>query len=386
MDSRANMMSAVDGLYAAALGQIDWHAAMDAATAAMGFTHWSVYGADRHAWSVARPDYRLPVTGIWSRNYDAKAQRDYEAEFYKLMPHRRDYVRRPDARVYHDLSYLRESEIDRHPFYAWAEREHGVRYMAVGLTDARRPVGATLAMARPRALGAMTPDQVDEFGRLMRHFERAVEVEYLMGQALAPNVRSVDFIERNPTGIVILDGFGHVVLANRAARAMAERGDSFLLHGGDVRALRGQDDVRLQSLCRDAATLRAGENRSIGGVLKLPRRTGRRDYLVTVSPMSVRESILSELMPRVCLLIVDPDSAPGEAAEMLRCAYGLTPAETRLAQRLAIGETPEQAAAALGVSLPTVRTHLAAIFRKTDTSRQSELLSLLVSLPWWAAS
>ena len=52
-----------------------------------------------------------------------------------------------------------------------------------------------------------------------------------------------------------------------------------------------------------------------------------------------------------------------------------------MAERLMNGDTPQQAAAALGIKLSTARFHLGALFRKTDTRRQAELVRLLLSLP-----
>jgi DNA-binding CsgD family transcriptional regulator len=65
----------------------------------------------------------------------------------------------------------------------------------------------------------------------------------------------------------------------------------------------------------------------------------------------------------------------------LRALYGLTPAETRLAQRLAAGDELKAAAAQLGIGYGTARAQLAAIFRKTETKRQGELVRLLCTLP-----
>ncbi|MFO0726276.1 MAG: helix-turn-helix transcriptional regulator [Myxococcota bacterium] len=58
-------------------------------------------------------------------------------------------------------------------------------------------------------------------------------------------------------------------------------------------------------------------------------------------------------------------------------SYGLTPAERRLAKTLADGHTLADAARAFHVSLNTVRTQLQAIFHKTGTHRQAELVRLL---------
>ena len=62
---------------------------------------------------------------------------------------------------------------------------------------------------------------------------------------------------------------------------------------------------------------------------------------------------------------------------ILRTIFKLTNAEARLAAHLASGESIEAAAAKLAISPLTVRTQLKAIFTKTNTHRQSELVALL---------
>jgi DNA-binding CsgD family transcriptional regulator len=61
-------------------------------------------------------------------------------------------------------------------------------------------------------------------------------------------------------------------------------------------------------------------------------------------------------------------------------AFGLTPAEARLAALIAEGRSPGEAAEKLGVAYATVRNQLKAVFAKTDTRRQSELVALLARL------
>ena len=67
---------------------------------------------------------------------------------------------------------------------------------------------------------------------------------------------------------------------------------------------------------------------------------------------------------------------PGEAFARL---YGLTGGELRVVVALAQGLGGKEAADMLGISEPTVRTHLKSIFSKTETSRQTDLLRLLQS-------
>jgi DNA-binding CsgD family transcriptional regulator len=57
--------------------------------------------------------------------------------------------------------------------------------------------------------------------------------------------------------------------------------------------------------------------------------------------------------------------------------FGLTPAEERLAVQITRGDTPADIARETGVSIATVRSQLAAVFAKTQTGRQAELVALL---------
>ena len=376
------MGSAIDAFYAAALGQGDWHAALDGLLRATGYTHASVYASNRTVRHAASKEFRLPVTGYW-HNHDPATQREYECEYYKHEASRHYRLAHPDARIIHDLLYDEDRALDRNPFYAWAERQAGLRYFMLGQTDPGKPIGAVVSLHRPRGRGPTDTAEIERFHLLLGHLERAIQIEHHMGGLLAPGAGASDFLERNPAGIVLIDGLGNVVLANRAARTISERADAVVLHDDRLTALRGVDDGRLQRLIGTAIhAIPAGELDG-GGMLRLPRRSGRRSYAVVVGPVSRRDSILSNLMPAACVLITDPESEPHGGAEMLRRTYGLTPMETRLVERLAAGDTTTQAAATLGILPTTMRSHLSAVFRKTETRRQQDLMRLIGSLPSW---
>lgn len=56
-----------------------------------------------------------------------------------------------------------------------------------------------------------------------------------------------------------------------------------------------------------------------------------------------------------------------------------TPAESRVAVKLMEGESVEEAAGELDISLNTARTHVKRLFEKTETHRHRELLRVLLS-------
>jgi DNA-binding CsgD family transcriptional regulator len=106
------------------------------------------------------------------------------------------------------------------------------------------------------------------------------------------------------------------------------------------------------------------------------RRREKRPVILRVLPVhgAARTPFLGA---RVLLTLTSLEPRPWPNAATLTRAFGLTPAEARLASIIAEGRSPEHAAKALGISRGTARNQLKAIFGKTDTHRQSELVALL---------
>lgn len=80
------------------------------------------------------------------------------------------------------------------------------------------------------------------------------------------------------------------------------------------------------------------------------------------------------------VFLTDPCQGLGTTGDILRALYGLTPAESRVALLLGDGHAPPAITGLLGVSVNTLKTQLASIYRKTGTSRQSQLARLMAQL------
>jgi DNA-binding CsgD family transcriptional regulator len=80
------------------------------------------------------------------------------------------------------------------------------------------------------------------------------------------------------------------------------------------------------------------------------------------------------------LVVADLSLRPHPHIHTLQRAFGLTRREARLASALATGQRLQEIAAADGVGMGTVRSHLKSIFVKTRTNRQPELAALLARL------
>lgn len=84
--------------------------------------------------------------------------------------------------------------------------------------------------------------------------------------------------------------------------------------------------------------------------------------------------------PHSVLLLIDLDATPALNCGALEQVFGLTPTEAKLATLMAKGATLMEAAALQGVRVATVRAQLRAIFTKTHTHRQAELVMLVSRL------
>jgi DNA-binding CsgD family transcriptional regulator len=92
-----------------------------------------------------------------------------------------------------------------------------------------------------------------------------------------------------------------------------------------------------------------------------------------------RGELRTRLMPHAtaAVFVTQAGIPPSGDISALAASFGLTPAETRLLERLAAGATVAEAARTLAVALPTARTHLSRVMSKTGVSRQTDLVALI---------
>lgn len=370
-----SVLATIETFYAAAGGELPWDDAWDKLLSLTGFTGASIFPYDRDALVVASME-RQPVSpGIWHRIDPDFGRRYTEEGYYNFDPQRRFLLENIDrVRIRYDALHSTEQEMERDPYYAELERHTGNRYYLGAVTDPKQSIGATICLQRPRAAGHATAREIEIFRILLPHFERAFLLWRRLG--IAPGSPTAALLDLNPLGIVVITATGRLVFANRAAETMARASDAFSLTAEGIQALRRSDDVLLQKLIAAAASPQRG-----GGLLALARRSGARDYVVRVMPLPSGTDLVAGGGPAACILISDPAMPPPCLDELLSSLFRLTEMESRVAECLAAGDSIQQAAERLGIAPATVRTHLAAIFNKTGTRRQPDLVRLLLTLP-----
>jgi len=172
-------------------------------------------------------------------------------------------------------------------------------------------------------------------------------------------------LEKLNRGVLLLDADAIVQFMNRAARTMVHRNRGLALRHrrlsfADAAAAAAFDELL--------------ENGEGSLVLRLAGPGPERGaYRVLVSPLDGHAA-----GEGYCVFIYEPHGGQRPLpSQVLRELYGLTSAETRLANALFVGQSLQGSARALGISHNTAKSTLKRVFEKCEVASQAELLQLL---------
>ena len=306
---------------------------------------------------------------------------DYARAWYRLDPWL------ASARFFH-LPYsvwcgdevVPEADLLRSDFYrSWLEGA-GLRYW-LGGTIARQGEKLTyVALLRSPTTGPFARVDKLRLRRLLPHLEacRRLSVEPILVEMVSSV--ALDALEHVPFGVIALDRDAKVRYTSTSASKILKHNDGLFLHGESLRAASSDDSARLTDLISSVLEGRSQPEADSCRVLAISRPSGARPYVLNVFAHGPDLSPNASWALAAMVFIHDLEADAGMDGEILQTLYQLTPSEAKLAGLLSLGRSVSDAAGELGVTVNTARTHLKHVYSKTDTSRQPELVRLLVSM------
>lgn len=210
---------------------------------------------------------------------------------------------------------------------------------------------------------------------LSPHLRRAFRLHFQLC-SLRDRNRSLDvLIDSLSQGIILLGPSGRVLHMNRVARQLCEARDGLLAAGSGLAAENPMESATLQAMISQAISTSLGGGSSAGGGMQVLRKSGASLNMV-VSPV---RGLATDFLDNVCAVVyvTDPSLRIRPRNELLEAVYGLTPAECRIALLLADGVATSTIREMIGITGNTLKTHLARIYRKTNTARQTQLVKLI---------
>lgn len=266
-------------------------------------------------------------------------------------------------------------ELVRTEFYNDFLRPFGWLHECAAVLEMRGSTLSVLALLRDEHRPEFSSRDIALISRLVPHLQRALHLHRRIVDLKVTNEATRWALDQVAFGVVLLAPNGYVLTANAQAERMAAQGVIRLTRSG-LHAVSIREDDELQAAIRAAGS--ALDFSPSDGSMVLSQRDGGR-IAVLVAPIRV-DSISPGAAVGVFLSVLKPGGATSRTG-VLRALFQLTPAEARLADLLGSGTSLPEAAEILRVSRETVRTQLKIIFQKTGTSRQAQLVRLILLLP-----
>lgn len=241
------------------------------------------------------------------------------------------------------------------------------------LVEAGRAL-ASVAVFRREGGGPFTAEELAIADPLVPHLARAYQIH----RRVRENAALAEAVDRLPTGVMLLDARHAPVVANRAAKRIFALKDGLSIDKNGPHAERPGDNAVLQKIIADAIESPAANRISEGNVMAVTRSSGARAFPLMVASL-LKAPPESTLGDALAVLYVSDLEGNLEHSEVLRVLYSLTDAETQLVELLCDGCSLDEAAERRGVTMNTARSQLKQVFAKTNTSRQSELVRLVLA-------
>jgi DNA-binding CsgD family transcriptional regulator len=268
-------------------------------------------------------------------------------------------------------------EFRRGRFYREWARPHGWVDVASAVIEKSATSCTFLSVVRHEANGLVDDEMRRRMTLLIPHVRRALLIGKTIHRKQTEAVCFSDVLDGLSAGMILVDANGRIVHTNNAGNAILDAGDFLRSVCGRLVA----SDLAINAALREILVAANAGDAALGvkGIaLPLTAHDGER-YVAHVLPLTSgarREAGLA-YNAVAALFIRKASLEPFSPPEVIGEMYKLTPSELRVLLAIVdIGGVPE-VAAALGVAVTTVKTHLSRLFEKTGVARQADLVKLV---------
>ena len=236
----------------------------------------------------------------------------------------------------------------------------------------------TLTFADSIDTGGWRSEQVDMIRRLLPHLRGYVLVRQALFDARALSTSLSRMIDNSRCSVIQLDWRGRIVDASDLATILLGQRDGLFDQGGYLRAHSPSDNANLQIMLERALPKLSGLG--VSGSVTVCRLLLSPRLVLHAVPVGERHTDFTASRVAVLVLVADPESRARVDAGLVAAALGLTPAEGRVAELLAMGKSVRDIALGTSRKEGTIRWYVKHILEKLGISRQAELIQRVLSL------
>ena len=289
--------------------------------------------------------------------------REYIEEMAELDPTLNYAHENPEAGTYTSTQLITDGDYLDHPFIKWSRARFGSVYWRAFYASPVDDLSFAVSYHRPGDAGEPSSEQLRLQMLLFENLERAARLA-----ARPPNFADDD------SALIAIDAGGRILSLSQRAEDILAVSDSLMMSDGLLIAQRADDNRLLRRAIRAALDPSSGERPGRG--VRIKRHAGKSDMLVVVSRFPPCLNHLPMPTPAALVRLIELEMGSQHLREHSHM-FELTPQETNVASALLEGHSIDSLAAALVISRNTARNHVQALFRKTETNRQSDLIRVL---------
>jgi DNA-binding CsgD family transcriptional regulator len=262
-------------------------------------------------------------------------------------------------------------------FYLEWVRPQGLVDFVSAVLDRSATSVAMFGVFRHERNGVVDDETRHRMRLIVPHIRRTVLIGRMFDLKAAEAATFAETLDGLSAGMCLVDAGGRIVHANIAGYAILGVGDILRAVGGRLVACDAQVDQTLREIFVAAGQGDAALG-TMGIAVPLTARDGER-YVAHVLPLTsgarrragrTYTAVAALFVRKAALVATSPFEVIGKA-------FKLTPTELRVLLAIVeVGGVPE-VAAALGVAVTTVKTHLGRLFEKTGAARQADLVKLV---------
>jgi DNA-binding CsgD family transcriptional regulator len=234
-----------------------------------------------------------------------------------------------------------------------------------------------LLIRRDPSRNAFNDDVLELLSLLRPHLRNAHYLGSLTQRDVFGWLASAHLAHSMVQGLLITDALGIIRWQNPAAREILAEADGLSSTDGRLRAGRSFETAQIETLTRNAA---AGKP----GVMLVCRPTEKHPCGLVFTPLKPEGAMPLSVRDAGHVVLVTINVMAREIrviTERLGALFGLTPAEERLGALLLGGCSLQDAARHSNKALPTIKTQLRGMLKKTGARNQAELVGIFLSLP-----
>jgi DNA-binding CsgD family transcriptional regulator len=359
----------LDSLYAAAVDPQLWHAFLVCISDRLG-ANWSGL-ISRDAGSIPQIDANFGVP--------AEAIRLYNEHYSTTDPWHAAFRERGLTNwMGRASSLVTESKFVKSEFYNdyFRAERLPVFYECGAVFDDKEGNLTVLTVLRDRCRGDYDESEVSFVKEIAPHLRRALWTYHKLVDLQKHSTAAGSIVAGLDVGLIGLDGLGRVCFKNELAESLVR---SRVLKVTADNKLSAEISHEAQGLARLVQSACNPSNGALpGGALAL--HSGDDVLHVSIFPVpSSKKGFPGRL--KALATISHTSASPAPRSEILRQLFRLTPSESRVTMLLLEGLEPREIAQRTGTTENTVRFQLKTIYRKTGTSRQSQLVRLVAQLP-----